>query len=160
GYNPELHNKPFAAKRPEYLGSNIVMTRRLAEFETWGEEEMRRRGREMAEEAASIWPGPAAPTRRTGDETVAGKPSRSDLRLRFWTGFRDSVRASGSDLDLSEPATNYNLRCGRLGVGAALYAYLIQRTNRLAVSAYFYGKQARRAFLDLREHRDAIEAEV
>lgn len=160
GYNPELLNKPFALKRQGYRESNIVLTRRLADFEAWGEAEIQERGRSMAEEAGRIWPGPAAPVERSGDEAARGGPSRHDLRLRYWTGFRDYLQESGSDLAPAEPGTSYNLRCGRLGVGSALYAYLNLRNERLAVSAYFYGKRADRQFQALRDHQDAIEAEV
>ena len=63
GFNPELSNKPFSEKRKEYHHSNIMMTRQVSELETWGEAEIRQRGEAMAEVAAKIWPGPAAPVR-------------------------------------------------------------------------------------------------
>src|SRR3954471_20167326 len=48
GYNPELHNKPFEAKREEYRKSNVVMTKRLAEVDSWDEAEIQHREQEMA----------------------------------------------------------------------------------------------------------------
>src|SRR5262245_4149969 len=69
GYNAELSNKPFATKREEYGASNIAMTRELARHETWGESEVERRGRAMAEVAAKVWPGPDRPARNDEDRT-------------------------------------------------------------------------------------------
>ena len=159
GYNQELHNHPFAAKREEYKESHFVLTRLLADHETWGEAEIRQRGHELAELAARIWPGPAAPVRRI-EEPAGTAPGRFDIRLRYWTGFRDFLNAAGSPLDLQEPTTSYNLRCGRLGPGVVLIAYLQLKNSRLAVSACFYGKKGNALFEDLKEHRDAIEAEL
>ena len=84
------------------------MTRQLAELETWGETEIRQRGEAMAQVAATIWPGPAAPVRRIDQETKAA-PSRFDLRLRYWTGFREHLNAVGSPLAVPEPRPDYSL---------------------------------------------------
>ena len=113
----------------------------------------------MAEVAARVWPGPAAPVRRAEDEAKA-TPSRFETRLRFWDGFREHIQASGSPLKPGKPQPHYSLACGRLAPGVVLYAYLNLRNERLAVSAYFHGEAPLRIYHDLREHRDAIEAEV
>ena len=159
GYNAELHNKPFAVKRQEYKASNIVMTRELADFEEWGEPEIEQRGRAMADVAAKVWPGPAAPVRPPGD---GGKPtpSRFEVRLRYWGGFKDYLQASGSTLRPRKPQPHYSLACGRITPGVVLYAYLNLRNERIAVSAYFHDEAPLRLYHDLREHRDAIEAEM
>lgn len=59
-YNPELYNHPFDTKREEYDRSNITITRQLASYSSWGEEEIRARGANLAELAVEIWPGPTA----------------------------------------------------------------------------------------------------
>jgi hypothetical protein len=68
GYNPELSNNPWRdpehddanhAKRPRYRESNIVMTKRLADHDAFGEAELEQRARELAAAATRIWPGPA-----------------------------------------------------------------------------------------------------
>ena len=159
GYNAELHNKPFSDKRKEYDDSNIVMTRQLAEFETWGDAEIRQRGESMAQVAATIWPGPAAPVRRIDQETKT-TPSRFDLRLRYWTGFREYLKTVGSSLVLHNPRPYYDRRCGRLAPRIILYAYFNLRNQRIAVGVRFDGKPQRDLFHALRESRDAIEAEV
>jgi hypothetical protein len=159
GYNAELHNKPFAAKREEYKVSNIVMTRELAGFETWGEAQIEQRGRAMAEVAARVWPGPAAPVRRVED-SAEGTPARYELRLRFWNGFVAYLQESGSPLKPAKPKPYYSLRCGRLAQGVTQQAYINLKNDRIAVSAYFNGAGQRRVYHALAEHRDAIEAEI
>ena len=139
GYNAELHNKPFPDKRKEYVDSNIVMTRQLAERETWGDAEIRQRGESMAQVAATIWPGPAAPVRRIDQETKT-IPSRFDLRLRYWTGFSEHLKAVGSSLAVQNPRPYYDRRCGRLAPRIILYAYFNLRNQRIAVGVLFDGK--------------------
>ena len=57
-YNPELYNHRFSVKREEYERSNITITRQLADHHSWGEEEIRTRGANLAGIAAKIWTGP------------------------------------------------------------------------------------------------------
>jgi hypothetical protein len=159
GYNAVLQNKPFATKREEYKVSNIVMTRELAGFETWGEAQIEQRGRAMAEVAARVWPGPAAQVRRAED-TAKETPARYELRLRFWTGFVAYLQASGSPLKPAKPKPYYSLQCGRLAKGVNRHAYISLKYDRIAVSAYFNGASRRRVCQALSEHRDAIEAEI
>ena len=92
GFNPELSNKPFSEKRKEYHQSNIMMTRQVSEFETWGEAEIRQRGEAMAQVAAKTWPGPAVPVQRIEQDSKTANP-RSDLLLRYWMGFREHLKA-------------------------------------------------------------------
>jgi hypothetical protein len=58
GYNVELWNHPFAKKRERYAQSNIVLTRELATYDRWTDQEIRTRGRQLAKEAVLIWTGP------------------------------------------------------------------------------------------------------
>jgi hypothetical protein len=58
GYNPELHNHPFAEKRVEYEKSKISLTRELAKSGNWTEPQMVQRGQRLAEMASHIWTGP------------------------------------------------------------------------------------------------------
>lgn len=61
GYNSELSNGDFAAKRPFFLQSPIHLSRSITRFERWDEEAMQQRGEELAELALQVWPyfGPA-----------------------------------------------------------------------------------------------------
>jgi uncharacterized protein with ParB-like and HNH nuclease domain len=57
-YNPEMHNNPFEVKKQEYNRSNVVLNRKLAQYEQWGEEQIRERGKKLATRATDVWPGP------------------------------------------------------------------------------------------------------
>lgn len=61
-YNQELWNHPFERKRERYRQSNIVLTREISNYQRWGEEDIRARGRLLAAEAVKIWTGPIEPT--------------------------------------------------------------------------------------------------
>ena len=159
GYNPELHNKPFAEKRMEYKDSNIVMTREVSGFESWGEAQIEQRGRAMAEVAAWLWPGPAAPVRRTEVEQKV-PPSRFEIRLRYWNGFREFLSSKGSPIQTRKPKPYYSLACGSLAPGIIIFCYLQLRNERLDVGTCFNGKAQLELYHELREHRDNLEAEV
>jgi uncharacterized protein with ParB-like and HNH nuclease domain len=61
GYNSELSNGDFAAKRTLFLQSPIHLSRSITRFEQWDEEAIQQRGEELAELALQVWPyfGPA-----------------------------------------------------------------------------------------------------
>lgn len=58
GYNPEMANDPWDAKRAYYAASHVELCRRLAKFDQWTERELGERAAALAELALSIWPGP------------------------------------------------------------------------------------------------------
>ncbi len=55
GYNPALSNRPFAEKRVILADSHFALTAGIGDQESWGEEEIQRRGEELATEAVQIW---------------------------------------------------------------------------------------------------------
>ena len=59
GYNPDLGNKPFTAKRALLDKSRFSMSREVAEYESWGLQQIEARGQALAARAATVWPGPA-----------------------------------------------------------------------------------------------------
>ncbi len=61
GYNAELSNGDFSAKRAVFLQSPVHLSRSIARFEKWDGEAMQQRGEELAELALKTWPnfGPA-----------------------------------------------------------------------------------------------------
>jgi len=62
GYNGELANKSFAAKRKIYLESHFELTKNIAKNTTsvWTEKQIETRGKLLAEKAKDIWIGPDA----------------------------------------------------------------------------------------------------
>jgi alkylated DNA nucleotide flippase Atl1 len=59
GYNPDLSNKPFPAKRALLDKSHFSMSREVAEHESWGQQQIEARGQALAARAAAVWPGPS-----------------------------------------------------------------------------------------------------
>ncbi|MEV8027091.1 DUF4268 domain-containing protein [Cellulosimicrobium funkei] len=64
GYNSELSNKAFDAKRLMLAESGLRLNQEVAAHKTWGRNEILARGAALAEKIIELWPGP--------DETVVG----------------------------------------------------------------------------------------
>lgn len=62
GYNGELANKSFTAKRKIYSESHFELTKNIAKMNTptWGEKQIEARGKILSERAKDIWIGPFA----------------------------------------------------------------------------------------------------
>jgi uncharacterized protein with ParB-like and HNH nuclease domain len=56
GYNAELSNGDFQAKRNLFLNSPIYLTRGVTQFEKWNDESIQRRSEDLAELALTVWP--------------------------------------------------------------------------------------------------------
>lgn len=56
GYNPELSNKPFEAKKEIYQESNISLNKYFRDLENWNEEEIKKRAEKLADLAIKVWP--------------------------------------------------------------------------------------------------------
>jgi uncharacterized protein with ParB-like and HNH nuclease domain/predicted transport protein len=63
GYNPELSDRPFIQKRdhPEggFRTSHLFLNKDLTELETWGVEQVQKRGARLAERALAVWGSPS-----------------------------------------------------------------------------------------------------
>ena len=57
-YNAEMSNNPFEIKKDEYQRSNVVLSRKISNFEKWGKKQIEERSRALAQQAAKVWPGP------------------------------------------------------------------------------------------------------
>ena len=66
--NKEMSNSRFLDKREVYRESLLTMTRDLARYEKWGEEEIRRRMTQLAEAACRLWPCPKGYDQHYPDE--------------------------------------------------------------------------------------------
>jgi hypothetical protein len=111
-YNQSLWNHPFERKRERYGDSNIGLTRELAEYERWGEDEIRSRGGVLAAAATTIWIGPRESVARTkiehdGDDDG---PGRRELRDRFWRGLNEFLAGDYPELPDFEARPNWTVR--------------------------------------------------
>jgi hypothetical protein len=131
GYNLELWNHPFPKKKEGYVQSNIVLTRELGKFETWGESEIESRGRQLAKEAAAIWMGPKDPLPETMPQTEEQESGidRHELRTQFWTGLNDYLAVEHTEVPQLKvrPDTTLRLSSGIRHVGFQLRFALLQR---------------------------------
>lgn len=76
GYNSELSNGPFHAKRAKLAQSNVEMNKEIAREEEWGFAQIEERGEWLAELALTIWPGPGPAGAASG--TAPSAPSRAE----------------------------------------------------------------------------------
>lgn len=111
-YNQELWNHPFAVKRQEYLKSNVVITRELADQSSWGEAQIRARGEGLAHEATSIWVGPKVLYVLPKEKAAAGTNGEdgASLRSRFWNGLVDFMAEEHADLPAFESRATMTIR--------------------------------------------------
>lgn len=58
GYNGELGNKGFLAKREIYLNSHFEINKTISQETSWSVASIRRRGEALAQMAVTVWSGP------------------------------------------------------------------------------------------------------
>jgi Protein of unknown function (DUF1524)/Domain of unknown function (DUF4268) len=140
GYNLELWNHPFSDKVKRYKESNIVITRELAEYEQWGEKEIRMRGRALGKEATCVWIGPKEQiaTTQTDNGGDVDTIHRRELRARFWGGLNDYLVTEHPELPNFEPTQNWTIRMssGVRHIGLELRFALRQQS--IAIDVWFW----------------------
>lgn len=60
GYNQEMRNDSFEAKKQFFAKSNISLNRAIAQYDTWDEASIKERGIKLAKRAVEVWPGQPA----------------------------------------------------------------------------------------------------
>jgi uncharacterized protein with ParB-like and HNH nuclease domain len=158
-YNQELWNHPFPVKRQRYADSNIVLTRELGDYDTWGETEIQDRGRKLADEAAAIWIGPKEPVavaaEDAGDEDTIG---RREIRTQFWTGLNEFLAAEHPALRQVDVRPNWTIRLpsGLRHVGFELRFSL--KHDIVAVDVWFWRAASRPVWERIRVAPDEYNA--
>ncbi|MEV0330770.1 DUF262 domain-containing protein [Micromonospora echinospora] len=97
GYNSEMSNKPFAAKRTALAQSGVRLSRDIADKERWGRLEILARADALAERIITIWPGP---TEQAGNQSevpwdVMAK-ALAELPAGSWTTYGDLAALIGT----------------------------------------------------------------
>ncbi|SCL50736.1 GmrSD restriction endonuclease domain-containing protein [Micromonospora chersina] len=97
GYNSELSNKSFAAKRVEMAKSGIRLSQQITAQDRWGRLEIRARADALAERIISIWPGPMEQAAEQSDVPweVMTK-ALAELPAGSWTTYGDLAALIGS----------------------------------------------------------------
>jgi len=144
-YNQELWRHRFAIKRVRFAESNVVITRDIAGHLTWGEEEIRLRGENLAEEAARIWIGPKEPwvkTDESNDDDNGEGIGRRAVRMQFWQGLSEYLAANYPTLPKFEarPSRTIRLPSGVRLVGIDLRFGL--RDNQVGVDVWFWQEKS------------------
>ncbi|SDD22769.1 6-O-methylguanine DNA methyltransferase, DNA binding domain [Sanguibacter gelidistatuariae] len=74
GYNSELSNRPFPAKRAMLTESGLRMNQEIATHEAWSVSQISARGLALAEKIITLWPGP--------NEALAGAKDEEPSEVR------------------------------------------------------------------------------
>lgn len=154
GYNPELLNHPFPIKREHYTNSNIVMTRKLAEYSQWTEAEIQARGQALAEMAAKLWIG------STKEVSTTHISDRGKFYLEFWTQFLAFAESRSKFIKRDKPSSKYYMvfRLGRSGFW--LEADLYADRNYFVVFLGFRDAGEKPYFHLLQAQQEQIEREI
>ena len=157
-YNQELWNHPFAVKRPEYVNSNIVITRELAVQTAWGEAQIKSRGESLAHEAANVWVGPKVHYVQPKVKAAGGANGGDGAayRQRFWNGLIDFMAEEHADLPAfeSRAAMTIRLQSGVRHIGFELRHLL--RPAAVALDVYFWREASIPVWESLKANPDDI----
>ncbi|MEU1884632.1 DUF262 domain-containing protein [Micromonospora rifamycinica] len=97
GYNSELSNKPFAAKRLALAKSGVQLSRYIADRQRWGRSEILARADALADRIVTIWPGP---TGETGNDSEVAwdvlAKALAELPAGAWTTYGDLAALIGT----------------------------------------------------------------
>ncbi|MCM0639524.1 DUF4268 domain-containing protein [Cellulomonas wangsupingiae] len=101
GYNSELSNRPFSAKRAMLAESGLRMNHEIAAGQTWSVHEIDARGAALAERIIGLWPGPNEALTGGSDE----QPSEArrlvasivaEIPAGRWTSYGEVALVAGS----------------------------------------------------------------
>ncbi len=157
-YNQELWNHPFNIKRDRYAESNIVLTRELADHESWGEDEINNRGRQLALKASQIWPGPKDPVVRAAPQDGEDGLGRRELRLQFWTGFNEYLAAEHPEVPQVEARPSWTLRLPSGIRYVGLDVRLALRQGTVGIDIWFWRAASRPLWDRIRTAPEAYDA--
>ena len=127
---------------PSILGW-IVLTRELSDYERWDEEEIEKRGRQLATEAVRIWIGPKDPIVPVVAQDHEDSVGRRELRQQFWSGLSDYLAAEHPEIPQFEARPSWTLRLpsGIRHVGFDLRLGLRQKT--VGIDLWFWRAASR-----------------
>jgi hypothetical protein len=81
GYNSELSNSDFPAKKGQLQASHVELNKYFAGVDVWDEQAIGRRGESLAERALLVWPDFARRDDAGGGEMTAEEEIQEDVRL-------------------------------------------------------------------------------
>jgi alkylated DNA nucleotide flippase Atl1 len=96
GYNSELSNGEFAAKRAKLASSGVAMNQEIAKLDRWGRPEIHERAARLADRIIGIWPGPVRRQPPTPARWELLDKALTELPAGAWTSYGDLAALIGS----------------------------------------------------------------
>jgi len=160
GYNQELWNHRFAKKRLRYAESNIVLTRELAGYQTWGGAEIKARGEALAREAASTWVGPEKPLQlELAQGGAAEEQTRFEIRKKFWEGLSDYLQSEHQALKF-EPRPVWTIRLASSVRHVGIETRLGLRDGVVGIDLWFWREESMPVWRKLKDAPGQVDGLV
>lgn len=96
GCNAELGNRPFGQKRAEFGASAFRLNQQIAMEPQWGAEQIRQRGRWLAERICELWVAPNESARSSSVHWQVVHDALEHLPAGRWTSFGDLAALVGT----------------------------------------------------------------
>lgn len=98
GYNSELSNKPWEWKKAELEKSGLRLNHEIVQQATWSLPQIHQRGRELAQKAVALWPGPDPAAAKVVEETKWTRLSQvlAEIPAGAWTTYGDVAAVVGT----------------------------------------------------------------
>lgn len=100
GYNSELSNRPFSAKKAMLAASGLRMNQEIADHPAWSVDEIGARGAALAERIINLWPGPDEALTGASDEPSEARRLVASIVAEIpagrWTSYGEVALVAGS----------------------------------------------------------------
>ena len=167
GYNAELGNQPYPAKRADLLNSHVELSRHFREAPVWDAEAIEARGRKLADMAVQLWPRPSGGPYRAqpqADPAAQGLSPTKRLYLRYWSALGELIRERGSQLRIGQTSASTECYFGtRLpdGLRVTLWAWQSRRDSSLIAGMTFRHRAlARHVYTLLKQQASQVESRL
>lgn len=165
GYNVELSNSPFEAKRVELARSHIDLNDHFAGLQKWDASAIRARGADLTEKVLALWPRPQTGAAYLASAEAMPEPSglstAAKARLEYWRHLDARLEERGLPPDLIKPTSDSSLSIGIGTTGSAEFTLSFNQSRReIYVTLGLAGKAGERIGRELEAAKDAIHAEL
>lgn len=158
GWNAELSNGPFSAKRPDYLTSPIRITAGVADQEVWNGVSIEARSDELTIRFLSLFPRHGEPKTTAG--TQARQAGRAAWRRQFWGMVQDATDWEKTfPFPRKTPSRAYLIARSRFK-GVAFMPWIEDRNNTFGVWVKFDGEAGRQVYDGMATRREVIDGEL
>ena len=159
GYNGNLGNKSFTEKKRIFSESKLSMNETIASSNSWTVENIRARGKQLAEKLACIWtrPDSSVPFVPMRDETESQLEAGRERRTKYWVDFSKCLKRMNSPFSLSRPAEGLIADIFLPFSDIGLTCRYARTKSKLEIELYFLRKRGKAIFDRLLEERVAIE---